>query len=508
MQYKHRGEKMSVFSNYFPLGLGTGRFPITGPDDAAGIEESAELVIKALNAGVNYIDTSYAYSAGMSNTALKLAFSQIKKPFDVTVKVMHSMDKTADEARKRAEVQIASMGLEKVAFFICWTIPTYDAFIDIMRKGGIYDGALRLKEDGLIEHICCSLHASADDSIKIIKSGAFEGVTLSYSLLNAMQMRPILDTALECDIDVAVMNPLGGGIIAQNQDFFAFARGKDESTVTAALRFAKAHPAVKIVLSGLSKESELNENLNAFTEKSDEFDDQRVSRVMKQIKGIDNFCVNCNYCEDCPQGIPVAELMNKRNTLLFTATERYNRTDPELLRNISLFYSHSHLGTDEWFPDSPENSCTRCGKCEKICTQKLKIIDAVDDMYKRAGRVCYTLESRKERIGELLADKGYKKVGLYPNGGFANMIVELYNRYWGEPGFEWLQFNSDPKMWGEEMGGLPIHSPDEISKLKPDIIIIPTYRHDKAIYESLKRYEEEGIEIVKLHRDTDVPWVF
>ncbi|MDR2532919.1 MAG: aldo/keto reductase [Oscillospiraceae bacterium] len=499
---------MGVFDNYFPMGLGTGRFPIIGPDDSEGVEKSAQLTIKALEAGVNYIDTAYAYSAGMSNAALKLAFSGTKKTADVTVKVMHDMDKTADEARKRAEMQITSLGLEKAKFFVCWTIPTYEAFQDIMRKDGVYDGALKLKNEGLIEHICCSLHASVEDSIKIIKSDAFKGVTISYSLLNAMQITPVLDAALEHNVDVAVMNPLGGGIIAQNLNFFSFAAGENENTVIAALRFAKAHPAVKILLSGLSNESELNENLIAFTEKAKESNDERTVRVMKEIKGIDNFCVNCNYCENCPKGIPVAELMNKRNTLLFAPTERYNRIAPELLRNISLFYSHSHLGTAEWFPDSPNNPCNRCGKCEKICTQKLNIIDAIDDMYDRAGKVCYTLESRKERVGELLADKGYKKVGLYPNGGFANMVVDLYNRYWGEPEFEWLQFNSDPKMWGEKMGGLPIHSPEDINKLKPDVIIIPTYRHDKAIYEGLKHHEETGIKIIKLHRDTDVPWVF
>lgn len=39
---------MSIFSNHFPLGLGTSRFPIAGPDDAKGIEQSIALVYQAL----------------------------------------------------------------------------------------------------------------------------------------------------------------------------------------------------------------------------------------------------------------------------------------------------------------------------------------------------------------------------------------------------------------------------------------------------------------------------
>ena len=55
------------------------------------------------------------------------------------------------------------MGLEKVQYFTCWTIWNYEVFENIMKKGGIYEGALRLKDEGLIDHICCSLHAVPGD---------------------------------------------------------------------------------------------------------------------------------------------------------------------------------------------------------------------------------------------------------------------------------------------------------------------------------------------------------
>jgi len=129
-------------------------------------------------------------------------------------------------------------------------------------------------------------------------------------------------------------------------------------------------------------------------------------------------------------------------------------------------------------------------------------------MYNRAGKVGFTLKARKERISELLVGKGFSKVGIYPNGGFANLIVEMYDKCFGRPDFEWLQFNSDPKMWGEISGGLPVHSPDDIITLRPDVIIVCTYKYDNEIYSGLKHYENDGIRVVKLHRETDVPWVF
>jgi predicted aldo/keto reductase-like oxidoreductase len=498
---------MTVFDDYFPLGLGTSRFPVSGPNDTTGIEKSIELARYALDCGVNYIDTSYTYSAGMAQAILREAFVGVKKPFGVTVKVMHDMDKTADAARRRVELQLKAMGLDRAAFFLCWTIFHYDIFTDIMRKGGIYEGARRLKDDGLVDHICFSTHAQTDDILRIIKSRAFEGVTISYSMLNALQMRPVLDAALDYNVGVAVMNPLGGGLIAQNQDFFAFSRSADEdSTITAAMRFVKAHPAVKIVLSGVNSREELNENLRAFKESSTEPDEARLVRVGDYVRELRDFCTGCNYCDGCHAKIPVSEIMKKRNALLFPPTEAYNRTEPELVRNIKLFYAH--ISANEWFPDSDENPCLRCGQCEAKCTQKLKIIDSIADMYNSAGRVGFTRETRRARIKELLVGKGFSKVGIYPNGGFSNLIVEMYDKYFGRPDFEWLQFNSDPKMWGETLGGLPVHSPNDIMTLRPDVIIVCTYRYDNEIYEDLKHYEDEGISVIKLHRETDVPWVF
>jgi hypothetical protein len=498
---------MGILNDYFPMGLGTSRFPIKNKSDTIGIEKSAQLILKALDAGVNYIDTSYVYSAGGAHAALKLAFAQTDKPYGVTVKVIHQSDKTADEARHRVESQLKSLGIDKAAFFVCWSIPSYEQFVEITGKGGVYEGAQKLKNEGIIERICCSLHAPASDSIKIIESGAFEAVTVSFNFTNAIQTLPVLDAALKHNVDVAVMNPLGGGGIPQNADFFSFAKSEkdSENIVTAALRFAKSHPAVKVVLSGVNTENELDENLRAFTEKSHEQDSQRLIRVANGVKDIDGFCVNCKYCDVCPVGIPVSGIMEKRNRLLFEniSNQDYRRTGAELLKNINLFQ-----GQNELLPETSDNPCTRCGQCEKICTQKLKIIESVNDTYNRAGKCGFSVESRKERLQELLVGRGYKKVGLYPKDRFADLIVKLYGQFFGKPDFEWIAFNSDTSMWGRISNGLMINAPSDIPAINPDIIIVCNYAYEAEIYNDLQRYEDEGIKVVKLHRENDVPWVF
>lgn len=500
---------MSVFENCFPLGLGTTRLPVKGPDDVAGLEESIRIVLRALDAGVNYIDTGHSYSANMASRVLKEAFRQTNRPFSVTTKVKYGEDHTADDVRRRVEWHLKAMGLEKARYFVCWAIRSYADFQNIMENGGIYEGALKLKEEGVIEHICCSLHAVPDEIIRIIESGAFEGVTISYSLLNAAQMQPVLDSAKRRGVGVSVMNPLGGGLIAQNRDYFSFACGEGDGkdTIHAALRFVKAHPAVDIVLGGVSSEGELADSLSVFTSSDPETTQFRMERVMSEVSGLKNFCTGCKYCAGCPQGIPTHALMQARNALLFAPAISYNRNgSEELLYNLQIFRKLQY--DDGWLPVSGKNPCVQCGKCEAACTQKLDVIQGVADVYLRANAVGYTEEGHKKRLRELLHGKGYRRVGLYPSGRFSSMVMELYQLSFGEPDFEWLLFNSDSRLRGTLEDGITIHHPEEITSLQPDMILNCSYRHEKSIAEMLHPYMEQGVIVETLHKEQEVPWIF
>lgn len=498
---------MTVYDNCYPLGFGTTHLPVSGVNDTQGIEKSADLILSALDRGVNYIDVGWHYSNSAAETVLKNVFKRTQKPYYVTVKSELNIDKTADGAIKRVERSLETMGIDHAPFFMVWTVRSYDEFTTIMKKGGLYEGAQKLKDQKIIDHICFSTHAPAKDIIKILNTKAFEGVTISYSLLNSASMQGVLDAALKNNIGVAVMNPLGGGIIPQNKELFNFARfNSGEDTVTAALRYVKSHPAVKIVLSGMSNEDQLKENLKAFGSENLEKDSDRFIRVNKNITDISGFCTGCRYCESCPKGIPTSVFMQCHNEVLFKPVPSYNRSNPEILKNINIFAKMwKNFG---YIPESTENPCIGCNKCERNCTQHLNIRETVKDIYERAEKSGYALSKRKERLEEIFGGKNYKKVGFYPNGGFVNTILSLYKKFFGEPNFEVLQFNSSPKLWNTESCGYTVYSPEKIEELHPDVIIVCSYKYDDEIQESLLKYEKQGTKIIKLHKEQDVPWVY
>ena len=282
---------MTIYDNLFPLGIGTNRFAVTGPDDQAGIEQAAQVVRSALEAGASYIDVSYTYSKGTAMEICRRAFTQTRAPRHVTVKSSFLSDKTADDALRRTETAFVKLGIDHAFCFILWNIESWAQFEEVMDKGALYDGARLVKERGLVDHICFSTHAPPEDIIKMLRTGAFEGITLSFSALNSQIMHPVLDCAAENHVGVAVMNPLGGGLIPQQAQYFSFLRGgNDISTVQAALRYVYAHPAVKVVLSGMRSEAELQENLSAFKMPSAEAPAERIERVDRGFGRIEGFC--------------------------------------------------------------------------------------------------------------------------------------------------------------------------------------------------------------------------
>jgi uncharacterized protein len=82
----------------------------------------------------------------------------------------------------------------------------------------------------------------------------------------------------------------------------------------------------------------------------------------------DKLCTTCNYCKECPQGLPVAGFM-----------ESYNHY---------LLYGKPEAVFDRlrWHWDVPDHTilsrCTQCKACERVCTQKLPILARFDEILK------------------------------------------------------------------------------------------------------------------------------
>lgn len=339
--------------------IGFGGMRFENPND---IDSSAALVYSAYQAGINYFDTAPFYCNDKSEDIFGAAIKQMKKtarqrPFYISTK---TMEPEPDKIRKEAEKSLKRLGVDCVDFYHCWCIITLDQFYDRVKKGALKEFE-KLKAEGLVRHICVSTHLPGGDIGKLLNEYPFEGVLLGYNVMNFAYRQAGLDAAAGLRKGVAVMNPLGGGIIPQNPDKFNFIKTQQNESVTqAAIRFLINDPAITIALIGFANNRQLDEAITAvdgFKPISQEEINRIKSRLSKQFN---EFCTICTYCDKCPKKIPIYKLMESYNYKML-------REDPKVLVDRIRYYWSLKL--EETYADQ----CTECGLCEKLCTQKLPI---------------------------------------------------------------------------------------------------------------------------------------
>jgi predicted aldo/keto reductase-like oxidoreductase len=371
MRYKEfgkTGKKVSV------LGFGGMRF---NPKDE---ETSIRAVQRAVELGINYFDTAPGYCEDTSETFIGKALSSLPKDKQrdifISTKSHIGADPKADDVRKRIENQLKIFHRDKIEFYNMWCILDMGQFNEIMAPGGPYEGALRAKEEGLIDHICGTTHASGEEIAKIINAGVFEGITLGYNILNHEFRKTGMEAAVKAGCAVITMNPLGGGMLTRDEDMLSVLKeDESESFIAAALRFNFSHPEITVVLAGMKSTAEVEFNVNV-AESVKEPDPVVVKRLIQKFESLgESFCTGCKYClEHCPEEIQIH--------LYAGLWDRVRMKLPEDAHRVYKIYLE---GEDRWLKGKRASDCTQCGECEQACTQKLPIREYMENIAKFLG---------------------------------------------------------------------------------------------------------------------------
>ena len=364
-QYGKTGHKVSA------VGFGGMRFNTKKRSN----DENAEILLHAFDKGINYFDTAPGYCDDKSETIFGLAFKQLaetRDKFFVSTKFMPYEEDGAKKGIESVKKSIEKLNVDYIDFFHVWCIRTRDQYELAMKKGGLYEGLLKCKEEGLIKHICVSTHLPGNEISKIISDGFFEGVLMGVNILNFRFRWEGAIAAQRAGLGVVAMNPLGGGIIPGYQDKLKFIANEDETPVEAAIRFLVGAPQIDVALVGFNNKKEVDtackvaENVKPFSEE----DIERIKQKMS--KNMDVLCTGCGYCEkDCPKEIPIPRFMQVYNEKLFC-----NKNDRDMINRLN---ENRKWGILQGTKAQPAD-CIKCGKCEEICTQHLNIIERLEEM--------------------------------------------------------------------------------------------------------------------------------
>lgn len=366
-EYGKTGKKVSI------LGFGGMRFD-TETVRKGNLEDPARLMVEAYDLGLNYFDTAPTYVDNRSEEIFGLAFREIDRkirekpgslPYYYTSKSGIWMDADASAVRRRLDTTLKRLGKDKLHFHHMWCIMNEQHFQGVMRPGGPYEGALAARKEGLIDHLVFSSHADSPVTAKVVASGAFEGLLIGYNMLNFPRQEKAIQAAVDRKMGVVVMNPLGGGLIPRNQDYFRKMVNPNHKGITVgqtALNFIMGQEGITVTLAGVSSREQLREDVGALRY-LEVFNERKLADLKRQyLKKIGEYCTTCQYCKGCPVDIPVWTVMEFYNSYLLRGREHARKV------------LQSYKDEDNIDIRALVAKCRKCGACEEACTQHLPIL--------------------------------------------------------------------------------------------------------------------------------------
>ena len=216
------------------IGGGDWQFGWGSQDD----DESIAAIHRAVELGINWIDTAAGYGFGHSEAVVGRALEGLEnRPYVFTKssllegpdhRVVHNLKR--DSIRREAEASLARLGVDAIDLYqIHWPLPEAD-----IEEG--WSAMNELKDDGLVRHIGVS-NFSPEQIRRISSIAPVETVQPQYSLIARDAEAELLPFAEHEGIGVIVYSPMGSGLLTGKMTRERIAGLPDDDWRKASARF-------------------------------------------------------------------------------------------------------------------------------------------------------------------------------------------------------------------------------------------------------------------------------
>jgi len=357
------------------LGMGAMRLPTTdGNRTGANIveDEAIALIRRALDGGVNYIDTAYVYHGGRSEVVVGQALrGAYRGKAKIATKSPLPRIKTGDGFDRILHEQLARLNTDHIDFYLFHGLDGAKwktvIDLDLLRR------AEAARDAGKIGHIGFSFHADFDVFQEILDGyGGWEFCQIQYNYMDTEFQAGTrgLELAARKGIPVIVMEPVRGGRLASPPVEVAAllaAHPARRTPVEWALHWAWNRPEVNLVLSGMSTMAQVEQNLAAVDHsKAASFGPADYATIQNAVDLFQRRaaipCTTCGYCVPCSQGVNIP-----RNFSLYNDGVIYD--NPTNAR-----FTYLHFMQEK----ARASACVACGECEPKCPQQIPIAAFMD----------------------------------------------------------------------------------------------------------------------------------
>ena len=393
MQYRtnpRNGDRISA------LGLGCMRFP--GPPGRPDPARARELIARAVERGINYLDTAYLYPGNEACVGAALEDLGLRDQVLLATKLPHGSVRARQDLDRIFDEQLRRLRTDHVDYYLVHNV-TSPAQWGRLCELGIEDWIARRRAAGRIRQMGFSYHGSAGDFPVVLDAYDWDFCQIQYNYAGETYQAGTagLRAAAARGLAVFVMEPLMGGRLADRlpdrvRRIIDAAATPELATPAAwGLSWVWDHPEVTMLLSGMNAPEQIDENA-ALAERAlpgslAPAQHEVIARVVEEFERTNRVpCTGCNYCMPCPQGINIPGCFSAYNASYAHGW----------FTGLSQYFTASAIRTSE--PKLVSN-CVRCGACARHCPQHIDIPARLEEVARRfqPGPVGWALRAWSHR---------------------------------------------------------------------------------------------------------------
>lgn len=312
---------------------GFGALPIQRDDTQTAVH----ILRKAYESGIDFFDTARLYTD--SETKIGLALKDVRDKIVIATKTQST---TAEKFWDDLHTSLKELQTDYIDFYQFHN-PSF-----VPRPGdesGIYDAALKAKEQGLIRFIGITNH-NATVAKEAVESGLYELLQFPINYLSTPQELDLIRLCREREMPLVAMKAMSGGLLSSAKAPFAFLE-----------QFENVVP-----IWGIQHEHELDEFLS-YMANPPRMDEEIQALIEKDRKELaSEFCRGCGYCAPCPVDIPIHTAA--RMSLMLRRAPVSEYTTPQWVEQMSRI-----------------DNCLNCRACVSRCPYGLDIPRMLKENY-------------------------------------------------------------------------------------------------------------------------------
>lgn len=318
--------------------VGIGGIPLTRPSEA----EAIRVIRRALDLGVNFIDTARRYWTSEERIGKAL----VGRRREVVLATKGGRPEHLDES-------LRTLGTDYVDLWQFHGVSSSEDLEAVLGSG--LDLARKARQAGKALHIGITSH-SLRIAREAVASGQFETVQFPFSFVENDAEEGLVPLAREHDVGFIAMKPFAGG------------RLRDAGlAIRYLLQFETVVPDPDVETEAVIEEIVRVVEARDYDLTAEE--DEAIAMLRAQLGT--RFCRQCEYCLPCPQGVCIPGLLYLPILWDLWPAER--------------FFSWKYVADSV----ASAKACVECGACEKKCPYQLPIREMIKEnvaFYERLPR--------------------------------------------------------------------------------------------------------------------------